>query len=129
MTPPNFGALKPPENPRTVGEAMQTMEVREDDGALMGSRYATDENGRIKPVSPRPWHSYRGVRRNMARLFYRTFKAIAGALGATPRKIDEGKNRLFLYMANLRHELAARRAALEAEQEIAYLEAMKTRPA
>lgn len=58
-------------------------------GAL-GARNKLDKKGRIVPLHPRPWTSYRGARRALARPFFQK---------ACKRRIDPEANLAFLLEA------------------------------
>jgi len=99
LTPP----LARPARPRTIRETAEGMTIQGPDG---------------KPIDPRRLD--RATRRNFARQLHRQYK---------PRQIDPAAVHLANYMHNLRKEEAVRQAGLVAEQEVAYLEALKIRKA
>ena len=88
-----------PARPRTIRETAEGMTVQGPDG---------------KPIDPRRLD--RATRRNFARQLHRQYK---------PRQIDPKAVRLANYMHNLRKEEAVRQAGIVAEQDAAYLKALR----
>jgi|HubBroStandDraft_4_1064222.scaffolds.fasta_scaffold01644_1 hypothetical protein len=98
------GSLSPPaqreQRPRTISEVMHGMTLRAEDGKMIDFT-----------------HVPRGLKRRFARQLYRRYR---------PHQLDLGANRLLIYMAGLRRQIAVDKINLVAEQEAAYLEASST---
>jgi hypothetical protein len=107
--------------PRTISEMVGSSTLELDGlGVQVGSRNGVDEKGRLRPLHPRPWHSYRTARRNISRHFFQK---------TCRRRIDPAANLAHLAEAAQLRGLIDRaieqRALREQSIEAAELERMK----
>jgi hypothetical protein len=56
--------------PRTLSQAVASSEITLGDGTTVGQRNAVDKDGNVRALHPRPFHSYRAIRRTIVRPFF-----------------------------------------------------------
>lgn len=115
--PPEVRVVRlPPKMPRKLSDVLHGATVALADGVIAGQVSIVHPDGRVAPINPRPWHSYRRTQRRLLRPVLQRL---------CHRKIDPAANLAFLKAQEERRQalLTAVKAAQDAE--IAELEHMK----